>query len=136
MSGAHRPGLADPRLLALNRHIARRIWLRRQQVGLTQAQLAALIGVAYQMVHKYEQRISRLTAGQLHAKAIALHTEVTFFFEDAEPEPIKTTQQESPRQLVELMDDVLRIANPEYRHVICALAKAMAKRASADDEEG
>lgn len=136
MSGAHRPELADPRLLALERHVAQRIRQRRRQLGLTQAQLAERLTVTYQMVHKYERGINRISAGQLHAVAIALGTEVAYFFAHAEAPPAGDDQSDCQRRLLELMADVLRIANPQYRQAVCAVAKAMADRADTDEDQG
>lgn len=135
MSSARVRELADPHLLALNRHIAQRIRLRRQQVGLSQAQLAKRIGVTYQQVHKYERSMNRISAGQLHAIAIALGTEVAFFFEHAEAPPIGDDQSDCQHRLLGLMADVLRIANPQYRLAVGVVAKAMADRANGDEDE-
>lgn len=70
MSGAHRPDLADTRLLALELHVARRIRLRRQQTGLTVMQVAERLGMSHQQVHKCETGSSRITAGQLGRLAV------------------------------------------------------------------
>lgn len=95
-------------------------------MGLSQQQMAKLIGVTYQQLHKYEKGINRVTAGQLHAIAHVLGTDLAFFFENVEPEPVKAGQQGHHEQRAELMHDVLRIANPKHRQAVCALAKALA----------
>ena len=41
--------------------------------------------MTYEQVHKYEMSINRIAAARLHAIALALGTDVAFFFEDAEP---------------------------------------------------
>ena len=50
-------------------------------LGLTQQQMADLIGVTYQQAHKYERGINRIAGGRLYAIAQALGVEVGFFFE-------------------------------------------------------
>ena len=135
MSGAPRSKQVDPRLLALDRHVAQRIRRRRQEIGLSQLQLAERIGVTYQMVHRYEQGTCRIFAGHLHAVAVALGTDVAYFFEYVESGPIKTAQQDYHRRLDELMVNVLRIAKPQYQQAVCVLVKAMAGRPAINEKE-
>jgi len=50
---------------AIDDHVGARIRERRIMLGLTQQQLAELIGVTYQQAHKYERGINRVSAGRL-----------------------------------------------------------------------
>ncbi len=50
-------------------------------LGLTQQQLAELIGITYQQAHKYEVGMNRVSAGRLYAIAQALQVGVEYFFE-------------------------------------------------------
>src|SRR5882762_8511128 len=50
---------------AIDDHVGKRIRERRVMLGLTQQQLAELIGVTYQQAHKYERGINRVSAGRL-----------------------------------------------------------------------
>jgi transcriptional regulator with XRE-family HTH domain len=54
---------------------------RRVMLGLTQQQMAELIGVTYQQAHKYEKGINRVAAGRLYSIARALGVEVGYFYE-------------------------------------------------------
>jgi transcriptional regulator with XRE-family HTH domain len=78
--------LSDP-VKAVDRRVAARIRERRLEVGMTQQQLAQLIGVAFQQAHKYERGISRVTAGRLYYIASALDAPVGYFFEDHDAGP-------------------------------------------------
>jgi transcriptional regulator with XRE-family HTH domain len=60
--------------------VASRIRGRRLQVGMTQQQLARIIGVAFQQVHKYEHGLSRVSADRLYQIATALDSPVGYFF--------------------------------------------------------
>jgi transcriptional regulator with XRE-family HTH domain len=60
--------------------VARRIRERRLRVGMTQQQLARIIGVAFQQTHKYERGISRVSAGRLYNIATALQAPIDYFF--------------------------------------------------------
>jgi DNA-binding XRE family transcriptional regulator len=66
---------------AVDRHVGAKVRERRVMLGLTQQQMAELLGVSYQQTHKYERGINRITAGLLHAVARALDVEVGYFFE-------------------------------------------------------
>lgn len=126
MSGAPRSEQASPRISAEDRHIGLRLRLRRQMMGMTQNQLADLIDVTYQQVHKYEKGISRITAGQLHIIALVLGVDVAFFFENIGSHPIEADQQRHQRLLIELTRNVQHITKPEYRHAICDLVRELA----------
>ena len=62
-------------------HVGSRIRERRIMLGLTQQQLAGMIGVTYQQAHKYERGINRVSAGRLFEIARALSAPITYFYE-------------------------------------------------------
>jgi transcriptional regulator with XRE-family HTH domain len=64
----------------IDRRVARRIRERRLHLGMTQHQLARILGVAFQQAHKYERGISRVSAGRLFHIATALGTPIEYFF--------------------------------------------------------
>ena len=65
----------------IDRHVGARVRDRRIFLGLTQQQMAELIGVTYQQAHKYEKGIDRVAASRLYHIARALDVEVGYFFE-------------------------------------------------------
>jgi transcriptional regulator with XRE-family HTH domain len=77
---------------AIDDHVGGRIRERRIMLGLTQKQLAEMIGVTYQQAHKYERGINRVSAGRLFKIARALSAPITYFYEGI--------GEEGPRQLV------------------------------------
>ena len=134
MSGADR-GEHDRKVTVVDRQVAHHVRLRRQEMGLTQHQLADLIGVTYQQVHKYERGINRISAGQLHAIALVLGTNVPHFFEDLEPEPVAPGRQDNQQPLVELLHNVQRIGSPGHRQAVCAMARALVDRSEPQPAE-
>src|SRR5580698_11610968 len=64
----------------IDRHVGARVRERRIMLGLTQQQLADLIGVTYQQAHKYERGINRVSAGRLFEVAQVLGVPVSYFF--------------------------------------------------------
>ena len=76
-----RAGAGRPRVQDMDRHVGARLRERRIMLGLTQQQLAELIGCTYQQAHKYEKGINRIAAGRLHVIARVLGVEPGYFFE-------------------------------------------------------
>jgi transcriptional regulator with XRE-family HTH domain len=77
---------------AIDDHIGGRVRERRIRLGLTQQQLAEMIGVTYPQAHKYERGINRVSAGRLFEIARALSAPITYFYEGI--------GEEGPRQLM------------------------------------
>src|SRR5215218_765927 len=73
-----------PRAQDIDRYVGARMRERRIMLGLTQQQLADLIGVTYQQAHKYEKGINRIAAGRLSSIARTLGVDVNWFFEGME----------------------------------------------------
>src|SRR5258707_5561331 len=75
------------RVQDIDRHVGARIRESRIMLGLTQQQLADLIGVTYQQAHKYERGINRVSAGPLYQIAPALIVPLGSFFQGVEEAP-------------------------------------------------
>ena len=120
---AARRGLGTPQ--EADRHVARRLRERRLALGLTQPQVAELIGVTYQQAHKYEIGANRLSVGRLHAIARALGVEPGYFFEGLEagpPPELPVWQGKMP----ELARDFLKLPSRRHQEMIAELARALA----------
>ena len=68
----------------IDRHVGARVRERRIMLGLTQQQLADLIGVTYQQAHKYERGINRISAGRLYEISQVLSVPIGYFFDGLE----------------------------------------------------
>ena len=75
-----------PRPQEVDRHVGAKVRERRLALGLTQQQVAELVGTTYQQAHKYETGINRISAGRLYQIAQALGVDISYFFEDIDPE--------------------------------------------------
>jgi len=98
-------------------------------MGLSNHQVADLIGITYQQLHKYENGTNRVSAGRLYAIAVALDADVASFFEHIESVPARVELQEPSSRLIEFTRNVLRITGPECMHALCEMTRAMAKSA-------
>ena len=118
------------RALDVDRYVSLRIRQRRIMLGLTQQQLAELIGVTYQQAHKYETGINRISAGRLYQIARALGVDISYFFEDVEPSdgPAAARARElmpQQRMLLELARNFAAIKNRKHQEAVCHLARAL-----------
>lgn len=64
-----------------DRFVGQRLRQGRRELGLTQEALAAMLGVTFQQIQKYEAGHSRMSAGRLLEIAIALGKPVGWFYE-------------------------------------------------------
>ncbi len=127
---------ADPRTRDRRRavdvdlHVSRRIRQRRIMLGLTQQQLAELIGVTYQQAHKYETGINRISAGRLYQIARALGVGVDYFFEGLEHGEHRTAPSgeltPAQRLLLDLARHFTAIPSRRQQEAVCHLARMLA----------
>jgi transcriptional regulator with XRE-family HTH domain len=116
------------RALDVDRYVSLRIRQRRIMLGLTQQQMAELIGVTYQQAHKYETGINRISAGRLYQIARALGVDISYFFEDVEPGAgAARTQELMPQQrmLLELARNFAAIKSRKHQEALCHLARVL-----------
>ena len=118
------------RALDVDRYVSLRIRQRRIMLGLTQQQMAELIGVTYQQAHKYETGINRISAGRLYQIARALGVNISYFFEDVDPgsgAAASRAQEMMPQQrmLLELARNFAAIKRRKHQEAICHLARAL-----------
>ena len=108
----------------IDRYVGARMRERRIMLGLTQQQLAELIGVTYQQAHKYEKGINRIAAGRLFTIAQALGVEVSYFFSGiGDDNSFKPTPQQ--RMLLELARNFIAMPSRKHQDAVCSLARAL-----------
>src|SRR3954451_10914746 len=114
-----RPGAQD-----IDRHVGARVRERRIMLGLTQQELAGLVGITYQQAHKYEKGANRVSAGRLHALARALGVEPGYFYEGlGSGEPPRPTAEQ--RLLLDLARSFVALSR-RHQHAIAEMARALA----------
>jgi len=109
----------------IDRYVGARIRERRIMLGLTQQQLADLIGVTYQQAHKYERGINRVSAGRLFEVSQVLSVPVSYFFDGLEQENERSI---SPRErmCLELARNFAQIPNERHQEALSQLARVLA----------
>ena len=118
------------RALDVDHFVSLRIRQRRIMLGLTQQQMAELIGVTYQQAHKYETGINRISAGRLYQISQALGVDISYFFEDVDPErrnkPKAAEMMPQQRMLLELARNFASIGSRKHQDALCNLARVLA----------
>jgi len=109
----------------IDRHVGARIRERRIMLGLTQQQLADLIGVTYQQAHKYERGINRVSAGRLFEVSRVLSVPVAYFFEGLDQQGARTVSARE-RMCLELARNFAQIPNEKHQEALSQLARALA----------
>ena len=124
-----------PRAQDVDRHVGARMRERRIMLGLTQQQMAELIGVTYQQAHKYEKGVNRIAGGRLYTIAQALGVEVSFFYEGIGAPPSAGKPTEHQRLLLELTRNFVAISSRRHQEAICSLARALNSLEGADEHD-
>lgn len=114
------------RATEIDRHVGSRIRERRIMLGLSQQQMADLIGVTYQQTHKYERGINRISAGRLYIIAGVLKVDVSYFYQglDGLEEPQELSSRQ--RLCLELARNFAQIDNERHQEAVSHLARALA----------
>jgi len=120
------PRSSRRRAEAIDRHVAARVRGRRVMLGLTQQQLAELVGITVQQACKYETASSRVAAGRLYHIAQALRTDVGYFFEAmGRTDTLEVTPQQ--RRLLALARDFVAIRSRRHQEELISLTRALAE---------
>jgi transcriptional regulator with XRE-family HTH domain len=124
-TAARRSSRSTSRTQEIDRYVGARIRERRIMLGLTQQQLADLIGVTYQQAHKYERGINRVSAGRLFEVSQVLSVPVSYFFDGLEQENERAI---SPRErmCLELARNFAQIPNERHQEALSQLARVLA----------
>lgn len=132
----------------VDKHVGKRLRVRRSLLGISQEKLAEALGVTFQQIQKYERGINRISAGRLHDLSKQLEVPINYFFDKFEEtiSPQQTTGfAESEQDKFEDFQDVMNsketldlirvyysIENPTMRKDLFKFLKSMAERMSED----
>jgi transcriptional regulator with XRE-family HTH domain len=115
-------------------YVGSRIRLQRIMRGLTQSELAKLVGISFQSVQKYERGENRVSASRLHEFATALAVPEQFFFDGVGVEPVQSDANREPpasavegKELHRQLSAVLSIDDKRLRGLIIQLLKVLSE---------
>lgn len=109
-----------------DRYVGLRIRERRIMLGLSQQQMAEMIGVTYQQTHKYERGINRISAGRLYEIAQVLKVPVSYFFEGLDEESAESDLPPRQRMCLELARNFSQIESERHQEALSQMARALA----------
>ncbi len=121
----------SPRANNADRHVGARIRERRIMLGLSQQQLAVMIGVTYQQAHKYERGLNRISAGRLYDIAGVLSVPISWFFEGMQEDTAAAEMSPRQRMCLELARNFAMIDNLKHQEALSAMARALAQAETA-----
>jgi transcriptional regulator with XRE-family HTH domain len=126
---------------AIDKHVGRRVRLRRTLLGMSQEQLGAELNITFQQVQKYERGANRIGASRLHHISEVLDVPINYFFEDMSPTftrkrgkaGLAEAQAEydhdpmAKRETLELIRSYYKITDPKVRRRVFELTKQLGK---------
>ena len=122
-------------------HVGQRLRERRMLLGISQLQLAQMLGLSYQQIQKYERGHNRVSASRLAQFADILGVHAAYFF-DGMPKGLSGVggEAENPdvaadlsnelgltRQAASILREFLAIKDPELRQAMRRLMKFSAQ---------
>lgn len=116
---------ADKTPTCIDRIIGTRIRIARHAKPLPQERLAAMLGISFQQLQKYEKGINRISAGRLFEIASLLGYPVAWFYE---PEP---ADDATSHKSATLADKIALLADCEQSNAIERIVDAMLQTAPA-----
>ena len=117
----------------IERQVGQRIRERRTLLGLTQQQLAELIGVTYQQAHKYERGINRVSAGRLYELATVLGVDVGYFFAGLNEADAGESFSSRQRMCLDLARNFAKIDDERQQDAIAQLTRVLARERSGEE---
>src|SRR6266567_1440092 len=99
--GSGRGGEAKPspkKPTYVDEHVAKRLRLRRNLLGLSQDELARRLNLTPQLIQKYETAETRISASRLYSIAAQLAVPITWFFEDLKDKRPASAAPASPAE--------------------------------------
>lgn len=112
-------------------YVGQRIRDKRNDLGLSQTEVANSLGVTFQQVQKYERGTNRVGASRLYDLSRILGVQVQFFFEGLENQP-SAAEDEGDNivhllkpDTVELVEAYYKVDNPQVRRQILSTIRSI-----------
>jgi len=136
-----RTGIPNP----VDIHVGKRLKQHRMLLGLSQTQIADMLGISFQQIQKYEKGTNRVSASRLVDLSNALDVNITYFFNEIPTNTLKqstkliTNLGEEPlneitdnpmtkRETLTLVRNYYKITDERKRRSIITLCKALAEK--------
>jgi|TARA_B100000315_G_scaffold255920_1_gene300536 transcriptional regulator with XRE-family HTH domain len=109
-------------------YVGDRIRERRIMMGMSQQDIADLIGVTYQQAHKYERGKNRISASRLYDIAHVLQVPVSYFFEEMGHGANNNVKiAPAQRMCLELARNFMSIQDKSQQEALSQMARVLAE---------
>jgi len=81
------------RVTDIDRHVGKKLKLRRINLGLSQQELGKRMNITFQQIQKYEKGINRVSSGKLYELSKILKVPVGYFFEGIDDETSDSSEE-------------------------------------------
>ena len=136
-----RTGIPNP----VDIYVGEKLKERRKLLGLSQTELADMLGISFQQIQKYEKGKNRISASRLVDLSNVLDVNITYFFNEIPTNVLKqsprlmTSLNEEPsneikdnpmtkRETLTLVRNYYKITDEKKRRSIITLCKALAEK--------
>jgi transcriptional regulator with XRE-family HTH domain len=100
-------------------------------MGLSQQQLARMLSLTYQQVHKYECGLNRISSGRLFEMAQALEVEPAWFFAGLAEQCKMHEVPPRQRMCLELVRNFSLIKDEKHQEALSHMARSLAAQSGA-----
>lgn len=112
--------------IEIDQFVGKRITALRHAKGIKRHQLAGVLKISQQQLHKHEIGVNRVSVGRLIFIAKALGENVSYFYSGVEKEAAVDEIECDPMYL-EVSRNFVKIKNREYQKCVAALVKVLAE---------
>jgi len=116
------------RKIITSREIGEKIKKQRRKLGISQEQLAEILGVTYQQIQRYENGMNKLNVENIQRVADALNIPVSYFFEAEKPS--KAAEKSAaylPSDETKLLRHFRKIKSSGSKNIVIQIARIAAK---------
>jgi transcriptional regulator with XRE-family HTH domain len=110
-----------------SKEIGEKIKRRRRELGISQEQLAEILGVTYQQVQRYENGTNKLNVENIQAVSDALSVPVSYFFEAEKTLMIAEKRSAYSTAESKLLKYFRKIKNSSLKNTVIQVARIAAK---------
>ena len=101
--------------------------MRRNELGLSQTDVANALGITFQQVQKYENGTNQMSAGRLAAAAEFLQVPIAYFVDRSSLDRAEISLLRSSGA-VDLLRSYGQIQRPEHRETVLQLARSLERK--------
>ena len=116
-------------------HVGSRVKLRRNVLGLSQAELSRRLGLTFQQIQKYENGTNRVSASRLFEMGVILDVPVSFFFDGLLGPKAQQSSNEITAKVLRTAGQLHHLPDSSVRDSLISLISALHREATGNEAE-